>query len=121
MGLCNRITFIVGLGVVVMGCGGTKLPSRDNGTPVQPSPVIATAQEGRPMVISGEVEYLLDESEGRIKVAIAPYAQLFFVARSDQNFEKWLTLLKEAKDRKQRVKCTVRTFSGRIEQVAVQR
>ena len=121
MDLCTRMTFIAGLSLIVMGCAGAVLPSLDDRTPVQPSLVIATAQEGRSTVVSGKVEYLTDESEGKIKVAIAPYAQLFFIARSDQNFEKWLTLLKQAKDRQDNVKCTVRAYSGRIEHVAVQR
>ena len=120
MGFCTRITVIAGLAVIVMGCARGKLMSSHNTTPVQPSPVIAPTPEGKPMVITGGVYSLEAESKGRILVGISPFARFFYITRSDPNFEKWLALLKEAVERKQYVKCTVREYSGRIEQVVLE-
>jgi hypothetical protein len=122
MHLRTRITLIIGLGFIVVGCAGRGFALLDkHRTQIQAASAIANMQEGRLIVVSGKVERLLDESKGRIGVAIAPHAQLYFIARSDQNFEKWLTLLKEARDSKSRVKCTVRAYSGRIEHVELQK
>lgn len=109
---------IAGLAVIVAGGATASLPALDH--PAKTPLSFTLAQEGRSITVSGKVERLL-ESGDRIGVAIAPYAQLFFIARSDQNFEKWLALLKQAKAGNQPVKCTVRAYSGRIERVAVQR
>jgi hypothetical protein len=121
MDLLSRTRFFAGPALIVMTFAIASLPLLGQQRRMQLSLVSATQQEGRATTILGKVEYLRAESEGRIQVAISPYAQLFFVARADPDFEKWVALLKEAKDRRQRVKCTVRRYSGRIEHVTVER
>ena len=121
MGPCTGLTVIVGLGVIVTGCARAKLPAPANATPVQSSPVASPTPEGRPIVISGWVDSILPESQGKIRVGLPPHARLFHITRSDPNFEKLLALLKDAMDHNRRVKCTVREYSGRIEEVALEK
>jgi len=66
MGPCTGLTVIVGLGVIIMGCALAKLPAPSNAMPVQPSPVASPTPEGRPIVISGSVDSIFPESEGKI-------------------------------------------------------
>jgi hypothetical protein len=120
MGPYAGLTVIVGLGVIVMGCARAKLPAPANATPVQSSPVASPTPEDRLIVISVGVDPILPESEGKIRVGLLPYARLFYITRSDPNFEKLLALLKDAMDHKKLVKCTVREHSGRIEQVVLE-
>ena len=78
-----------------------------------------TDEEGKNTVVSGQIERL-KESEDKVSVSIAPFAQMFFLHRSDANFEKHLELLNKALKTKGPVWCTVRTYSSRILKVADQ-
>jgi hypothetical protein len=121
MGPYAGLTVIVGLGVIVMGCARAKLPAPAHATPVQSSPAVSPTPEDRLIVISVGVDPILPESQGKIRVGLPPYARLFYITRSDPNFEKLLALLKDAMDHKKLVKCTVREHSGRIEQVVLEK
>ncbi len=72
-----------------------------------------TDEEGQNTVRSGQVEWL-KESEGKVSVAVAPFAQMFYLHRSDPNFEENLGLLNEALKTKRPVWCSIRAASGRI-------
>jgi len=121
MGPYAGLTVIVGLGVIIMGCARAKLPAPANAAPVQSSPGVSPTPEGRPIVISVWVDSIQPESEGKIRVALLPHACFFHITRSDPNFEKLLALLKDAMDHDKRVKCTVRQYCGRIEQVVLEK
>ena len=121
MGPCTGLTVIVGLGVIIMGCARAKLPAPANAMPVQSSPVASPTPEGTPIVISGWVDSIQPESEGKIRVGLLPFACFHHITRSDPNFEKLLALLKDAMDHKTTVKCTVRQYCGRIEQVVLEK
>jgi hypothetical protein len=75
-----------------------------------------TDEEGKNVIISGQVEQI-GESEDKVTVAVAPFAQLFFLHRSDKNFKENLELLKAALKTKRPVKCVIRQYSGRILEV----
>ena len=72
-------------------------------------------EEDTETIVSGPVENIfIKEGQEKIGVAIAPFAQMFFLYRSDTNFEKNLAILTEALKSKAQVQCTVRKYSGRI-------
>ena len=73
--------------------------------------------EGQNTVRMGQVESL-KESEGKVSVAVAPFAQIFYLYRSDPNFEEYLGLLNEAMKTKRPVWCSIRASSGRIVKVS---
>jgi hypothetical protein len=70
--------------------------------------------EGSATSITGRVERVGAESDGRVPVAILPYAQMYFLHRSDPGFDALLPLLKDALSSQRAVRCTFRRFSGRI-------
>lgn len=74
-------------------------------------------EEGQNTVRMGQVESL-KESEGKVSVAVAPFAQMFYLHRSDPNFEEYLGLLNEAMKTKRPVWCSIRASSGRIVKVS---
>ncbi|MET0555378.1 MAG: S41 family peptidase [Vicinamibacteria bacterium] len=64
--------------------------------------------------ITGRVESIRAEEDGRVPVAVMPYAQMYFLYRSDPRFDESLQLLKDAQSSRRPVRCTFRRFSGRI-------
>jgi hypothetical protein len=70
--------------------------------------------EGPPTTVTGRVESVRGEEDGRVPVAVRPYAPLYFLHRSEPRFEELLRLLKDAQSEKRPVRCTFRRYSGRI-------
>jgi hypothetical protein len=73
-----------------------------------------TADEGAPTTVTGRVESVRAESDGRVPVAVRPYAQMYFLHRSEPGFEELLRLLNDAHSSQRAVRCTFRRYSGRI-------
>jgi hypothetical protein len=73
--------------------------------------------EGREIVLSEQVEQLLDEAEGRVPVALHGHAQMYFLHRADEGFESRLALLREALAGQRPVQCTFLEYSGRIVEI----
>lgn len=70
--------------------------------------------EGRERTVTGTVETIHEREDGRIGVAILPYAQMYVLHKSHPRFEELTALLKEAHTSKRKVRCTFRSYSGRI-------
>jgi hypothetical protein len=78
------------------------------------APVDGTASEGPPTAVTGRVESVRAEEDGRVPVAVRPQAQMYFLHRSEPHFEDLLRLLKDAQAGGRPVRCTFRRYSGRI-------
>ena len=65
--------------------------------------------------VTGQIERIFNkDDETKIGVAIAPFAQMFFLYKTDKNFEEDFKLINEALNSKTKVRCSIRRYSGRI-------
>jgi hypothetical protein len=78
------------------------------------APADGTDDEGPQTTITGRVESIRAEQDGRVPVSVMPYAQMYFLYRSEPRFDELLQLLKDAQSGRRPVKCTFRRYSGRI-------
>jgi hypothetical protein len=70
--------------------------------------------EGTPTTVTGRVESVRAEKEGRVPVSVRPYAQMYFLHRSHPQFDELLQALKDAQSSQRTVRCTFHRYSGRI-------
>jgi hypothetical protein len=78
------------------------------------APAGGSDDEGPQTTITGRVESIRAEEDGRVPVSVMPYAQMYFLYRSEPRFDELLQLLKDAQSGRRPVKCTFRRYSGRI-------
>lgn len=78
------------------------------------APADGADDEGPQTTITGRVESIRAEQDGRVPVSVMPYAQMYFLYRSEPRFDELLQLLKDAQSGRRPVKCTFRRYSGRI-------
>ena len=75
-------------------------------------------QEGEPRTVSSRIERIMPEADGRVPVALPVRAQLFFVDRSDGDFDVKVARLQDAYGTHRQLRLTYLEYSGRITDVA---
>jgi hypothetical protein len=76
----------------------------------------ASDDEEKTKIVAGSVDQLI-ESDDKVKVAISPYAQMFFLQRSDPKFKEYFNLLNFSFKAGNTVRCVVSSDSGEILEV----
>jgi hypothetical protein len=73
-------------------------------------------EEAKTKIVAGSVDQLI-ESDDKVKVAVSPFAQMFFLQRSNPKFKEYLNLLKFSFEAKNSVRCVVSSNGGEILEV----
>jgi hypothetical protein len=73
-------------------------------------------EERKTKIVAGSVEQLI-EGDDKVKVAVSPFAQMFFLQRSNPKFKEYLGKLKFSSEAGNSVRCVVDSYNGEILEV----